>query len=67
MTKRTFGRSSKQYCLICEKEIERMDKKFQIAVDRPIYLNIFLHQKCYKKTDEKSLENAVKRHIYSIL
>ena len=64
MTRRVIGRPPKIYCLTCEKEIKKKDKKFIVAIDRPIYLNLLLHLKCYKKIDEKTLNNAVKQHIY---
>lgn len=64
MTRRVIGRPPKVYCLTCEEEIKKTDRKFQVAIDRPIYLNLLLHLKCYKKIDEKTLNNAIKQHIY---
>lgn len=33
-------------CPICEKDIQKTDDKFMVALDKP-YLNVFFHRECY--------------------
>ena len=64
---RRRGRPRKIYCILCENEVKKTDKKWVVAIDRPIRLDIPVHRECFEKTNEKSLKSAVKQHIKGIL
>jgi len=63
MSKRILGRPPKQYCILCTKEIKIKDKKFTIAIDRPVRKDIVVHRVCNRKMSEKDKKTAIKQHI----
>jgi hypothetical protein len=62
MTKRR-GRPKESDCILCGKKIKKDDKKFCVAMEKPIRLDIIVHRECYQKTSENELKTAIKENF----
>lgn len=56
-------RSRKIVCILCEKVVRKDQKKFMIAVEKPVRIDLTVHRKCFQKNDENSIKTAIKQHI----
>lgn len=61
MTKRK--RKGKVMCVLCGKIVRKDQKKFVLAVERPVRLDLIVHRICFRKNDENSRKIAIKQHL----
>ena len=56
-------RKGKVMCIICGKEVKKAHKKWMLAIEKPVRIDLIVHRKCFQKNDENTIKNAVKQHI----
>lgn len=50
-------------CVLCGKVVRKDQKKFTLAVERPVRLDLTVHRRCFQKNDENSRKIAIKQHL----
>ena len=56
-------KSKKVMCILCEKVVRKDQRKFMVAVEKPVRIDLTVHRKCFQKNDENSVKKAIKQHI----
>lgn len=46
-------------CVICEEPVLSSDRKYSIAIDKPIRVNLIVHRSCYQYCTEEELEEII--------
>jgi hypothetical protein len=58
-------------CIFCDEPVYIGDKerqRFMLAIERPLYLNLWVHRDCYKKyRDDGTLRAFITENLYSYL
>jgi hypothetical protein len=58
-------------CIFCEEPVYVGDieqPRFMLAIERPLYLNLWVHRDCYKKyRDDGTLKSFITDNLYSYL
>lgn len=56
-------KSKKIMCILCGKVVRKDQKKFMVAVEKPVRIDLTVHRRCFQKNDENSVKMAIKQHI----
>ena len=56
-------KKKKIICVLCGKVVRKDQKKFTLAVEKPVRLNLTVHRKCFQENDENSRKIAIKQHL----
>lgn len=56
-------KKKKIICVLCGKVVRKDQKKFMLAVEKPVRLDLTVHRRCFQKNDENSRKIAIKRHL----
>ena len=56
-------KSKKVMCILCGKVVRKDQRKFMVAVETPVRIDLTVHRKCFQKNDEISKKTAIKQHI----
>ena len=47
-------------CILCGKVVRKDQKKFMLAVEKPVRLDLTVHRRCFQKNDEISKKTDIK-------